>query len=147
MGRLCMYFKWNRYKIYLRRILSGVAKLSKSSISTTACCDCSLAASVRSSALRKYPRMTFSNEPTLTWTTTNTTTVVRYPAVGKRETTHYNTEQSQLTDWNMFLYWNNPSLAMCDFLRSTHSSKYLNMIGSSTLSLQLYAHFLFRNTS
>lgn len=47
----------------------------------------------------------------------------------------------------MFLYWNNPSLAMWDFLRSTHSSKYLNMIGSNTLSLQLYAHFLFLNTS
>jgi len=52
-----------------------------------------------------------------------------------------------LTDWNMFLYWNNPSLAICDFLRSTHSSRYLNMIGSRTLSLQLYAHFLFLNTS
>lgn len=52
-----------------------------------------------------------------------------------------------LTDWNMFLYWNRPSFAICDLRRSTQSSRYLNMIGSRTDSDQLYAHFLFRNTS
>lgn len=36
---------------YLNNILSGVAKLSKSSISITACADCSLAFSVFSSAI------------------------------------------------------------------------------------------------
>lgn len=51
------------------------------------------------------------------------------------------------TDWNMFLYWNKPSFAMWDLRRSTQSSKYLNIIGSRTDSDQLYAHFLFRNTS
>lgn len=36
---------------------------------------------------------------------------------------------------------------MWDLRRSTHSSKYLNMMGSNTDSDQLYAHFLLRKTS
>lgn len=56
-------------------------------------------------------------------------------------------EDSLLTNWNIFLYWNRPSFAICDCFNSTHRSKYLNMIGSMTDSDQVYVNFLFRNTS
>ena len=52
---------------HLRRMLSGVASMSRSSISITACCDCSRADSVLSSAVLKYPRITFSSEDTFTY--------------------------------------------------------------------------------
>jgi hypothetical protein len=52
---------------HLKRMLSGVASMSRSSISITACCDCSRADSVLSSAVLKYPRITFSSEETFTY--------------------------------------------------------------------------------